>query len=67
MNRAPFIVAAWLLAIAQSPASASAATTSLALIAEDRELPWNDVVMVVILVLAFSGGTAAIINSARRR
>lgn len=42
------------------------AGNGLAIVARDRELPWNDIVMVVILVLAFSGGTVAIVRSTRR-
>jgi hypothetical protein len=40
---------------------------SFAIIAEDRELPWNDLVMVLILLLAFTGGTVAIVRSSRKR
>lgn len=50
----------------QHPA-ANATHPSAAIIAEDRELPWNDVIMVVILLLAFTGGTVAIIRSSRKR
>ncbi len=45
----------------------AALLSTLAIIAEDRELPWNDIVMTVILLLAFGGGTVAIVRSARRR
>lgn len=51
----------------EPPPSPPDVGTGLAAITQDREVPWNDVVMVVILLLAFSGGTIAIINSTRRR
>ena len=41
--------------------------TGLALRTGDASLPWSDVVLVVILVMAFAGGTVAIVRSARRR
>lgn len=41
--------------------------TGLALRAADGGLPWGDVVLVVILALAFAGGTVAIVRSARHR
>ncbi|MEX0782930.1 MAG: hypothetical protein WD557_09785 [Dehalococcoidia bacterium] len=70
MKRAAFLfvaaLASALVAVAQD-ATAAQAATGLPLIAQDRELPWNDVVMVVILMLAFSGGTLAIVRSSRRR
>ena len=43
------------------------AGTGLAIIAADRDLPWNDIVMLVIVLLAFTGGTVAIVRSSRRR
>lgn len=56
------------LAISEDPVPGPpVAGTGLAIIAQDRDLPWNDVVMVTILLLAFSGGTIAILRSVRRR
>lgn len=68
MKRPPFTLA---LIVAAALAATGRATASAAgdfpLISQDGELPWNDLVMVVILMLAFFGGTLAIINTARRR
>jgi hypothetical protein len=66
MKRAPILFAALLFSLLYTTANASGAP-GLAVLADDGELPWDDVVMVVILLLAFSGGTIAIINSTRRR
>lgn len=66
MKRAPILFAALLLSLLHTTANASGATR-LAVLADGGELPWNDVVMVIILLLAFFGGTIAIINSTRRR
>jgi hypothetical protein len=52
------------LPVREAGPAAPDAGTGLAMIARDRELPWNDVVMVVILVLAFSGARS--LSSARR-
>ncbi len=43
------------------------AGTGLALTAEDHELPWNEIAMVVALVAAFAGGTVALARSFRSR
>lgn len=69
MKRAPSFVAAALATalLALAGDSSPAVAGSDLVVTQDRELPWNDVVMVVILLLAFSGGTIAIINSTRRR
>ncbi len=57
-------------AIAEVRASfpvAPAVGTGTALAASTRTVPWGDVVLVGILVMAFAGGTVAIVRSSRKR